>query len=94
VPYRVDEKNMIWGAASYSSEISDYEQQLERRFSLPSNEQTWLEEELSRRYRGELLEGLLYLGVGLGIFWAVVWSVGWIVRGFLGIPRGLDRKPQ
>lgn len=40
----------------------------------------------------EIGEYLTNLGLGLAFFWIAVWSVGWIVRGFLGIPRGADRK--
>lgn len=31
--------------------------------------------------------------MGLAAFWAFTWATGWIVRGFVGIPRGMDRKP-
>ena len=29
IPYKIDEKGMIWGAAKYSSEVSDYESKLQ-----------------------------------------------------------------
>lgn len=94
VPYRVDEKNMIWGAASYSSEVSSYEKELEARFTLPAEDNAWVEEERSRRYRENWKESLRNLGIGLAIFAGLVWAIGWIVRGFMGIPLGMDRKPK
>ncbi len=39
-------------------------------------------------------EHLLGLIASLAGFWVFTWAVGWIVRGFMGIPRGLDQKPQ
>ncbi len=42
----------------------------------------------------ELGTGLFVALGGLGCLWAFTWAVGWIVRGFMGIPRGLDQKPQ
>lgn len=30
---------------------------------------------------------------GLAFIWVFTWGVGWIVRGFMGIPRGQDKKP-
>jgi len=29
---------------------------------------------------------------GLLFLWAFTWAIGWIVRGFMGIPRGQDKK--
>jgi len=94
VPYKIDEKNMTWGAASYSSEVSAYEKQLEARFVLPPEDNNWLDKEKSRRYWENWKESLRNLGIGLAIYAGFVWAIGWIVRGFMGIPRGLDRKPS
>ncbi len=94
VPYKVDEKDMIWGAATYSSEVSAYEEELKARFVLPTEDIDWVEEEKSRRYWANWKESLRNLGIGLAIFAGFVWAIGWIVRGFMGIPHGLDRKPN
>ena len=94
VPYKIDEKNMTWGAASYSSEVSAYEKQLEARFVLPPEDNNWVDKEKSRRYWENWKESLRNLGIGLAIFAGFVWAIGWIVRGFMGIPRGMDRKPN
>lgn len=94
VPYKVDEKNMTWGAASFSSEVSNYERELEARFALPVQDNDWIEKEISTQYWKNWKEGLGYLGIGLAIFAGFVWVVGWIVRGFMGIPHGMDRKPS
>jgi len=94
VPYKIDEKNMTWGAATYSSEVTAYEKQLEARFVLPPEDNNWIEKEMSRRYWENWKESLRNLGIGLAIFAGAVWAIGWIVRGFIGIPRGMDRKPN
>lgn len=94
IPYKIDEQGMIWGAASYSSEVSDYERKLEGRFKLPASDEGTLKKEISQRYRENWVSGLGYLVAGLAIFAGVVWAIGWIVRGFLGIPRGMDRRPE
>jgi len=92
IPYKVDEKGMIWGAASYSSEVSGYERTLEGRFKLSAGDEDTLKREISRRYHENWMSGLGYLVAGLAIFAGVVWAIGWIARGFLGIPRGMDRR--
>lgn len=94
VPYKVDEKNMLWGAASYSSEVSNYGRELEARFALPTQDNDWIEKEISTQYWKNWKDGLGYLGIGLAIFAGLVWAIGWIVRGFMGIPHGMDRKPD
>jgi len=94
IPYKVDEQGMIWGGASYSSEVSDYERKLEGRFKLSASDEETLKKEISRRYRESWMSGLGYLVAGLAIFAGVVWAIGWIARGFLGIPRGMDRRPE
>jgi hypothetical protein len=94
VPYKVDDKNMVWGAASYSSKVSAYEKELEARFVLPAEDNAWLKEEKSRRYWDNWKESLRNLGIGLSVFAGFVWAIGWIMRGFMGIPRGMDKKPR
>jgi hypothetical protein len=94
VPYKTDDKNMTWGAASYSSEVSDYKEQLKARFVVPPEDNNWVEKEMSRRYWDNWKENLQNLGIGLTLFASTVWAIGWIVRGFMGIPRGMDRKPN
>lgn len=94
IPYRADDKGMVWGARPYSEEVSAYEKTLEARFQIPPEDKDAIEKEISKKYRESIKEAFTYIFYGLAIFWAIVWSIGWIVRGFLGIPRGLDKRPE
>lgn len=94
VPYKIDEKGMIWGAVSYSDEVNRYMDTVESNFSIPNGDNKWIEDEKSRQYWGRWKDNILGLAVGLSIFAIFVWAVGWVVRGFVGIPRGLDKKPE
>lgn len=94
IPYKVDEQGMIWGAPSYSREVSAYERELEKRFKIPLSDEDQIAKEISRRYRKNMAEGFGYLVAGLAVFGGVVWAIGWIMRGFLGIPRGMDKRPE
>lgn len=91
---RVDEKNMIWGETTYSSEVSAYEKTLEKRFALPTQDVDGIEKEISARYWKQWREGLGYLSIGLIAFTGIVLIVGWIARGFMSIPSGMDKKPS
>ncbi len=92
IPYKIDDKGMLWGAAPYSTEISEYERQLERRFVLLARDEEQIEHEISKRYRENWISGLGYLMVGLVAFAVFVWAIGWIVRGFMGVPQDSDFK--
>jgi hypothetical protein len=94
IPYRVDDKGMVWGAASFSSEVTAYERQLEGRFSLLPRDEEELEREISKRYRDNWISSLGYLAVGLAVFAVFVWAMGWVVRGFMGVPQGSDYRPK
>lgn len=92
IPYKVDDKGMIWGAATYSTEVSSYERSLETRFRLSVADDQEISREISREYRDNWFTGLGILAVCLAVFAAFVWTTGWVVRGFLGIPRGKDAR--
>lgn len=92
IPYKVDDKGMVWGAETFSTEISDYEHSLEARFVIPPSDEEQLVKEAARRYRENWQSGLGYLAIGLAIFAVFVWAVGWVVRGFLGVPQGADAR--
>jgi len=94
IPYKADADGTVWGAASYSSEVSAYERVLEKRFSIPLGDDEMIGKEISKRYWENLFQGLGYLVLGLAVFAGMVWAIGWIARGFLGVPRGMDRRPN
>jgi hypothetical protein len=94
IPYKVDDKGLIWGARAYASEIDGYEKKLKERFKIPPVDEIAMEKEISQRYWNDVENSITYLIVGLGVFGAFVWAIGWIVRGFLGIPRGMDMRPD
>lgn len=93
IPFKVDGNGHVWGAASYSSEVSSYERELERRFKLSAVDDQDICKEISREYRENWFSGVGYLAIGLILYSFFVWTMGWIVRGFLGIPRGQDSRP-
>ncbi len=73
-------------------ETAGSEEALENNFKIPVEDEKEIRKEFSEKYRKELLEGFGYLLAGLLLFGGVIWAIGWIVRGFLGIPRGMDKR--
>jgi hypothetical protein len=94
IPYKIDELGRTWANDTYSSDVRAYKEKLEARFRVPISDEEQITKAISQSYRKSLMEGFTYLIAGLAIFAAIVWSLGWIVRGFLGIPRGMDRRPD
>jgi hypothetical protein len=93
IPYKTDERGM-WGDREYSDSVRTHKEKLKARFRVPVADERVIASAMSQRYRDSLIEGFGYLLVGLAIFAAVVWAIGWIMRGFLGIPRGTDMRPD
>ena len=66
--------------------------EITRKFSIPEADEgyitrsAWLQ---VARNTGALLLQML---ASLAGFWAFTWTCGWIVRGFMGIPHGLDQS--
>ena len=94
IPYKTDADGMTWGAKPYSTEISIYETQVKKRFTMTATDEEASNKKAAKQWRSQFADGMGYLVAGLAIFGAFVWATGWIVRGFLGIPRGMDRRPD
>ncbi len=94
VPYADAGNGKVWMAEKYSSKVSAYTEGVARLFQLTPQGI----EAFQTKHWAALLErweqAALALIVGLGIGWGFVAAVGWIVRGFLGIPRGQDTRPN
>ena len=93
IPYKVDADGMTWGKERYSNEVSTYEGQIKKRFTMSTTDEEVSIEEADKHWRSTFVETMRFLTAGLAIFGTLVWAIGWIVRGFMGIPRGQDQKP-
>jgi hypothetical protein len=71
-----------------------YRRAVDSGFVIPGADHSWIREQASRRYWRNWWESLMSLAFGLAFFGALVWAVGWVARGFIGIPRGIDWKPD
>ncbi len=94
IPYKIDADGMTWGASTYSTEISNYETQVQERFTMTVTDELDSIEDAEKKWRTDFAETMGYLVVSLAVFGAFVMAIGWIVRGFLGIPRGMDKRPD
>jgi len=92
VPYRVADGS-FWGNERFSSEVSTYASLRAQGFAIPTAEREPLAKEYRQARWKQVREATQYTAIGIGAYWALVATIGWIVRGFMGIPRGKDKRP-
>jgi hypothetical protein len=61
---------------------------------LPKADEEWADTEWWSERLKSMQQGLLFLAGGWVFLWTLTWVIGWIVRGFLGIPMGQDRRVE
>ena len=94
VAYRTDDKGVTWGNGPYSDEVQAYINARSAEFALSEvDRQAALNEWRSKRLSAAWYGFLFAVGgwIALSIIQSVI---GWIVRGFAGIPMGVDRRPE
>ncbi len=77
-----------------SHEVTEYTERTINTFVIPQADGKQIDARWwSKRWEG-IREVTINLLAGLALLFAFTWAVGWILRGFMGIPRGLDKKPS
>jgi hypothetical protein len=64
-----------------------------RLFKIPLTDEQWIDEQGKKKVIENIKDGVGYAALGFGLIWLIGTVIGWIVRGFMGIPRGLDTRP-
>lgn len=77
-----------------SGEVSKYTRAAAERFSVGASDMEGLEALHSRALFEQWKLAVQVLAGGLVFGWVLMAATGWIVRGFLGIPRGQDARPD
>jgi hypothetical protein len=93
VPYRID-NDTLWGNRPYSREVKAYTDARAEEFRLtPADQERALAAWNARRWTSIWYAVLFAAGgwIALSLLQEVI---GWIVRGFIGIPRGHDHRPE
>lgn len=95
IPYRVDRSTGTWfGNSQYDAEVKKYMNHVKEMFVLDQEAETWIDGQWWPRRLKYILELTLWCIGGLVFLWGMMWAIGWIVRGFLGIPKGQDKKSE
>lgn len=86
------QRTIIWGKEKYSPEVSQYTKRIEALFAIPQDDEEWIDGQWRVQFLKELGQGSFVAMSGLVFLLVFTWGIGWIIRGFMGIPRGKDRK--
>jgi curved DNA-binding protein CbpA len=99
IPYSIDDKgNYSVTDSAYGIEIERYVDERISSFSFSSKVRKFIKVEYRKlyweRWFEQLKERLVIGMVILGFITAFSYATGWVVRGFAGIPKGSDRRPE
>jgi hypothetical protein len=91
---RIDQQGRQWGAPIYSSETMDLQRRADDAFTVPTQDLPRINKDIRKKLWKSRVQILGYTVITMGALWLVGLILGWIVRGFLGIPNGRDRRPE
>lgn len=94
IPFASTNDGKLWLNAAYSSEVTKYTDAVGKSFQIPKADQGTLDDKWSSERRSKLAVGMGWTLLAVALLSGFAWCVGWIVRGFLGVPSGLDAKPS
>jgi hypothetical protein len=93
IPFKIDrETREWWGNTEYSSDVTEYTSQVSSNFTLSEIDEKYIDSQWWKVWFTDVKSGLITTIECLLGFWLFTLVVGWIVRGFMGIPRGQDKK--
>lgn len=83
----------VWMASEHDSEVRRYMDEVAAGFKFGPSDLERLQKVRREKRWEQWKEALQVLFGGIAFWWALVTATGWIARGFMGIPRGADRRP-
>jgi hypothetical protein len=94
VPFAIESTGRWRGNDRYSDAVQAYIDRRAEAFVLTPVDQQAAREEWRRQWWKNIRNGVLFAIGGWIALSLLQVMLGWIVRGFLGIPWGLDRRPE
>jgi len=95
IPFRMDADGKRWmGNEKYTSEVMNYTAARGRQFALSADDRSRAAELWDAARWENLRNAGAFLVGGWIVLCLLQLIIGWIVRGFMGIPWGQDRRPE
>ena len=93
IPY-VAADGKIYGNEKYAPGVVSYAKEVMKNFELPAQEQATLDAKAREKWWSAVWMNVQILIAGLIFIFGFAWCVGYVVRGFMGVPRGSDVRPE
>ena len=97
IPYKIDSNGQVVAGLKYRPEVDKYIESFSASFSPPESDYRRFDDEGSAKvwdfWKRSFLQLLFSVSLGVAVLYGLSFLVGWVLRGFLGIPRGMDKKP-
>lgn len=78
----------------YTPEVRDYVAKVSQNFVIPEGDMKDADQSLWNARLEQWKQAIQLIAGGLAIVWILTIGIGWIVRGFMGVPRGKDVRPN
>lgn len=93
--YLRENAGTIWYMAKEDNpEVSAHTRRVTKQFTLTKEDERWAYSEWWKELFTYIGTALAIIAGGWTVLWVVTWVIGYIVRGFLGIPMGQDRRVE
>jgi hypothetical protein len=94
IPFKVDSNGRWWGSEKSSQAVTSYTEIRASNFKLTPAQEISAQKRAASEWRIQLRDTAVAAIGGVIMSEILKFVVGWIVRGFLGIPRGKDKRPE
>ncbi len=78
----------------YSAEVSQYGKDAAANFIVPTSDLAIVEQQRSKERWKSMKEGVGAIAGALFLLYLFTAVAGWIIRGFMGVPAGMDERPK
>lgn len=93
IPYATH-GDTTYGNVKTSEEVMRYATHVRENLNISKNEINNIDSSFNEQYISGCAKGIGIFLISSLIYWSFVWITGWIARGFAGIPRGKDKRPD
>lgn len=93
MPVDRSEPRTVWMADEYNNDVRAYMDDVAAGFRLRPSDVERLQQVKRQKRWEQWKQALQVLFGGVLVGWVLTAGIGWIARGFMGIPRGQDRRP-
>lgn len=93
MPVDQSQPRTVWMASEYDNEVRAYMDDVAASLRLGPGDLERLQQVKRQKLWEQWKQALQVLFGGLAVGWVLTAGIGWIARGFMGIPRGHDRRP-